>query len=1389
MKRFAVFFPVLLVVVWSGIAAASSAPVVSNVTVSHWTDGSKKVDIRYDLADADNDRCTVNVQVSSDGGLTWTVRVATFLPSSDIGSNISPGTGKLIVWYWAMDLRGGYGTNYKVKIMADDGHTPTAPDMVYMLAGTFQMGDHFFECAEDERPVHKVYLDLFYIGKYEVTNFEYSEFLNKAASQGLISINSDVVYKEGSGSSYPYCATYQADNHSRIYYDGNEFTIAPDKDNHPMVEVTWYGAVAYCNWRSEQEGYDSCYDLSTWTCDFNKKGYRLPTEAEWEYAARGRLNDARFPWGDTITHAQANYWSGDCGGSSDPNLCSSGDCGEYTFDVSPTRGYHPIYATGSMPYTAPVGSFAANGQGLYDMAGNVWEWCNDLYDGSYYSASPYSNPSGPTVGDGYNVRGGSWDQRGDACRVADRGSGYMPSWRYYNCGFRLVQDLDSASASWAYSGPFTIGDPNCSSVLYVDNDAPNDPEPDNPEISDELECGSQEHPFDAIQEAVSYAFDGDTIIVLPGVYSGSGNHDIYFSGNKIALRSTDPNDQNIVAETVIDCYVTPTINHYGFVFNSYEEAESVIDGLTIINVYGTAIYCPNASPTIRRCVFRNNKSGSVIGCGGSNAMILDCRIEYNTSTAISCGDSSPTISRCSITNNSVEPVILCSGRGSPLFHSCDISYNDCGSWRDVGWGNVFRFNQSGDSIPSPRLVNCSITNNWGRGIFMLKSSPTIENCTISGNYCSAIEGQNDYTDDPQYVSSNLRITNSLITCNHLASIRFSAHPFCGPVNVTILNSVVADNGYRGAIRFSSDGGERTLTIKNSIIFGNVDVEGFPQIFLLNTQGEVAYSNVQGGWPGEGNIDADPMFTRLGYWDPNGTPLDSMEHCYDDIWFEGDYHIVATSPCIDVGDNNSVPVDLSDLDNDGNTTEPIPYDLDGRPRIYDGDCNDTVIVDMGAYEFAHAYMGDFDCDDAVGFLDFAIFSLAWLTESDDPQWNPECDIAIPPDGYVDIRDLDVFVQNWLERFEPPTPARNPNPPDGATDVGFDADLGWTAGYYTASHDVYFGTDLNDVTDANNSLPVGTSPYKGNQVEATFDPGIMAPQTTYYWRIDEVNPYGTTNGSIWSFTTGPLPGPATDPDPPDGSVGIQPNLVLSWQPGAYATSHNVFFGNSDPPPFVIEQNNATFEPGPLSCDATYYWRIDEVNPYGTTTGSIWSFTLSGPASEPDPPDGAVGIQANPVLSWQPGLCATSHNIFFGSSDPPPFQTNQTETTFNPGALSERTTYYWRIEEVGEYVTNTGEVWTFTTGQLPALPTNPDPPAGTIDVGLNPILSWTAGAGAESHEIYYFGTFWDWRNYGNQTGTTFEPGTLSPATQYYWRIAEISRWGITYGPEWSFTTQGAK
>jgi formylglycine-generating enzyme required for sulfatase activity len=339
---------------------------------------------------------------------------------------------------------------------------PCVPaDMAYIPDGDFEMGDTFSEGVSNELPVHTVRLDSFCMGKYEVTNAQYCAYLNSALGSSIY-LSGAIVY--GTGNNQAYCGISTSDYYySQIEYNDVSGTFSVrskgvrDMSDDPMLMVSWYGAVAYCNWRSQQEGKEQCYNLSTWACNFNKHGYRLATEAEWEYAARGGLSGRRFPWGDTISHSQANYYS----------WWPVGGTPYFYYDVSPTPDFHPIWNDGISPYTytSPVGFFdgslrqktdfnwaasqssyqttsGANGYGLYDMAGNVWEWCNDWYSSTYYGTAPYPhvNPTGPASGNTRVLRGASYDADAITCRVAFRG-GLKPVLDIGG-GFRVVLDLN-----------------------------------------------------------------------------------------------------------------------------------------------------------------------------------------------------------------------------------------------------------------------------------------------------------------------------------------------------------------------------------------------------------------------------------------------------------------------------------------------------------------------------------------------------------------------------------------------------------------------------------------------------------------------------------------------------------------------------------------------------------------------------------------------------------------------------------------------------------------------------------------------------------------------------------------------------------------------------------
>ena len=276
---------------------------------------------------------------------------------------------ELIINYLLSDT----GTGPPPPVTPPPARTPEG--MVLIPAGTFQMGSEDEDANFDERPVHTVHLDAFYMDKYEVTNAQFKAFVDA---------NPD----------------WQKDRIDDRFHDwdylhlwnGNNYPVG--KADHPVVYVSWYAAMAYAQWA----------------------GKRLPTEAEWEYAARGRLAGKKYPWGDTITAADANY---------DEN---AGD-------------------------STPVGNYPPNGDGLYDMAGNVWEWCLDAWDADFYAVS--DNSRNPLAGEetvqwlrenfatiptdpSRVLRGGGWLNSARFLRVADRDD-FSPTLTSADSGFRCAR--------------------------------------------------------------------------------------------------------------------------------------------------------------------------------------------------------------------------------------------------------------------------------------------------------------------------------------------------------------------------------------------------------------------------------------------------------------------------------------------------------------------------------------------------------------------------------------------------------------------------------------------------------------------------------------------------------------------------------------------------------------------------------------------------------------------------------------------------------------------------------------------------------------------------------------------------------------------------------------
>jgi formylglycine-generating enzyme required for sulfatase activity len=476
----------------------AAAPVVSNISAAQ-RPNSRLVDITYDVA-ADFPTVSVSLEVSSDGGSTFAVPATTlsgaigagveigtaktitwdagadwsgqyttkmrFKVIADDGNSaptisdiadqtinkdgntgeqsftisdvqtdasslmLSGSSSNTILVPNADLVFGGSGTNRTIKVTPVSGQTGTATITVTVSNGSLSTSDAFLLTVSStgpagmalipqgsytmgnsvvtdtnitNAPTRTVTLDAFYMGKYEVTKAEWDEVRIWGLSNGYTDLAA------GSGKA----------------------------SNHPVQSITWYMMVKWCNARSQKEGLTPAYytddaqttiyktgnvDVTNAQVKWSASGYRLPTEAEWEKAARGGLSGKRFPWGDTISHSQANYVA----------------LSYYSYDLSGwVNNYHPTYATGSKPYTSPVGSFGANGYGLYDMSGNVCEWCWDWY-GTYTEGSQ-TNPLGFAFGSYRVHRGGGWHGSiGGYCRVAFR-LGINPWYWYDDVGFRVVR--------------------------------------------------------------------------------------------------------------------------------------------------------------------------------------------------------------------------------------------------------------------------------------------------------------------------------------------------------------------------------------------------------------------------------------------------------------------------------------------------------------------------------------------------------------------------------------------------------------------------------------------------------------------------------------------------------------------------------------------------------------------------------------------------------------------------------------------------------------------------------------------------------------------------------------------------------------------------------------
>ncbi len=329
--------------------------------------GTSNVQIDLTWKDNSNNEDGFKIERKIGSGGTYSL---IFTASSNATTYSDTGLSAGTIYYYRVNAYNSAGNSgYSNEV--------SGATMASISGGCFNMGDAFNEGSSasngggNELPVHNVCISAFQMDVYEVTNAQYKQC-----------VDSGICTAPGNSSS-----------DTRSSYYGNS-----TYDNYPVIYVNWSQANTYCNWIQLK---------------------RLPTEAEWEYAARGGLSGKRFPWGDTISCANANYY---------PDT-------QYSYDTQGSTGY--CVGGGD---TLEVGSYSANGYGLFDMAGNVWEWVNDWYSDTYYSSSPTNDPTGPSSGSQRVLRGGAWNSGALHLRTSMRYIYFsQPSSQYEMIGFRCAK--------------------------------------------------------------------------------------------------------------------------------------------------------------------------------------------------------------------------------------------------------------------------------------------------------------------------------------------------------------------------------------------------------------------------------------------------------------------------------------------------------------------------------------------------------------------------------------------------------------------------------------------------------------------------------------------------------------------------------------------------------------------------------------------------------------------------------------------------------------------------------------------------------------------------------------------------------------------------------------